>query len=257
MPSFGQFFGFEEDHRIPEGWLSWQHLTYTSILVIAVILFSVRLGMQYKNRTDREKKKPLRIASIMMIVMEITKIILISVRNGDPWAFRSMLPLFICSIILFTLPIAAFGEGRISGAATSFTLVFGMLCCIAGTYLAANYYQNSPIFSFDPMVSNVTHCIAGFSAVYIGVSGLAKREPGDYWHMSAILGIFEAMALTVNQLQIESDYESNYMFFTDPSGTPFSLCMDLVGEIQPLYTAFVGALYFGYLFLFLIFWKKR
>ncbi len=257
MPSFGQFFGFEEDHRIPEGWLSWQHLTYTSILVIAVILIGLRLGMQYKDRTDREKKKPMRIASIVMIVAEISKVILISVRSRDPWTFRSMLPLFLCSIILFTLPLAAFGKGRISSAATSFTLVFGMLCCIAGTYLAANYYQSSPIFSFDPMVSNVTHCIADFSAVYIGSSGLAKREPGDYWLMSAILGIFEAMALTVNQLQIESDYESNYMFFTDPGGTPFSLCMDLVGEIQPLYTAFVGALYFGYLVLFLIIWKKR
>ena len=36
MPTIRQFFGFEEDPRTPEGWFSWQHLTYVTALVIAV-----------------------------------------------------------------------------------------------------------------------------------------------------------------------------------------------------------------------------
>ena len=255
MSKIRRFFGFDEDPRTPEGWLSWQHLTYVTLLVIAVVLLGARLGVRFRSLPEMQRRRPLRVAAVLMLAMELFKIILISVRNGDPWSFRSMLPLFLCSIIFFTLPIAAFGKGRLAAAAMNFTFVFGMLCCLAGTYLAANYYQHSPIFSFDPIASNIAHCIAGFSAVYIGASGLVKRRKGDLGIMAAMLGVFETMALAVDFLQRGSSYESNYMFFMDPSGTPFSICMDLVGGSQPLYTLFVAALYFVYLFLFLLLWK--
>lgn len=255
MPTIRQFFGFEEDPRTPEGWFSWQHLTYVTALVIAVILLGTTVGRHFHGLSFAQRRKPLRVAAILMLALEAFKIILISIRSGDPWSFRSMLPLFLCSIILFTLPIAAFGRGRLAAAAMNFTFVFGMLCCLAGTYLAANYYDHSPVFSFDPIISSMTHAISGFSAVYIGVSGLAKRQKGDLGVMAAMLGIFEAMALAADLIQLDSAYECNYMFFMRPDGTPFSICMNLVGGNQALYTLFVAALYFAYLFLFLLAWR--
>ncbi|MDO5436214.1 MAG: YwaF family protein [Clostridia bacterium] len=255
MITIGQFFGFEEDPRSPEGWFSPEQLIYVTVIVLISVLLAALIGKRYRSRSEREKKKPLRIAAAVMLTSEISKIVLITVRSSDPWIFRSNLPLFLCSIIFFTLPIAAFGKRRIAGAALSFTFAFGMLCCLAGTYLAANVYSNYPIFSFDSMASNLAHCIAGFSAVYIGTAGLAKREPGDLGIMAAILGIFEAAALTVDLLQTGTGYECNYMFFMRPDGTPFAICMDLVGGSLPLYAAFVAVLYFVYLFLFLIIWR--
>ena len=148
MPTIRQFFGFEEDPRTPEGWFSWQHLTYVTALVIAVILLGTTVGRHFRGLSFAQRRKPLRVAAVLMLALEAFKIILISIRSGDPWSFRSMLPLFLCSIILFTLPIAAFGRGRLAAAAMNFTFVFGMLCCLAGTYLAANYYDHSPVFRF-------------------------------------------------------------------------------------------------------------
>lgn len=145
---------------------------------IAVFL-ALRLGRKYRDKSIQEKRKPLRIAAIVMLTSEITKIILYCTQDGNAGIIRSNLPLFLCSIIFFTLPMAAFGKKRISDAAMNFTFVFGMLCCVVGTYLAANIYANNPIFCYSCLASNTAHCIAGFSAVYIGSSGLAKRKQGD------------------------------------------------------------------------------
>lgn len=255
MITFGQFMGFEEDTRVPEGWLSWQHLTYVTVVIAIAVFLALRLGRKYRDKSIQEKRKPLRIAAIVMLTSEITKIILYCIQDGNAGIIRSNLPLFLCSIIFFTLPMAAFGKKRISDAAMNFTFVFGMLCCVAGTYLAANIYANNPIFCYSCLASKTAHCIAGFSAVYIGSSGLAIRKQGDRWIMILILGVFEAAALIVDILQTGTNYECNYMFFTNPSGTPFSICMQLVHDSQPLYTAFVAALYFAYLFLFLLVWR--
>ncbi|MCQ2458248.1 MAG: YwaF family protein [Clostridia bacterium] len=256
MITLRQFFGFDTDPRVPEGWLSWQQLTYVTCIVLITVLLAVILGKRYRKRTEAEKRVPLRVAAVLMLASEIAKITIVCIRYNDPWQFRSMLPLFLCSIIFFSLPVAAFGKGRISRSAMCFTFVYGMLCCLAGTYLAANIYQNSPIFSYEPMASNFAHCVAGFAAVYIGVSGLVKREPGDLAIMSLMLGIFEALALTADLLQAGTGYEHNYMFFTRPDGTPFTVLMNLAGGIQPLYTVLVAAVYFVYLYLFLFIMKK-
>lgn len=255
MITFGQFMGFEADPREPEGWLSWQHLTYVTAIIAMTVLLALWLGKRNRGKSLQEKKKTLRIAAIVMLASEITKIIIYCIQDGSVGIVRSNLPLFLCSIIFFTLPMAAFGKKRISEAAMNFTFVFGMLCCTAGTYLAANIYSGSPILSYSCIASNTAHCIGGFSAIYIGASGLAKMHRGDRWIMTLILGAFEAIALIVDILQTGSNYECNYMFFTNPSGTPFTICMDLVHGIQPLYTAFVAALYFAYLFLFILVWS--
>lgn len=255
MVTFGQFMGFEEDFREPEGWFSWQHLTYVSVIIAVAVLLALCLGRRYRDKSIQKKKKPLRIAAIVMLISEITKIILYCVQDGNVGIVRSNLPLFLCSIIFFTLPMAAFGKKWISYGAMNFTFAFGMLCCLAGTYLAGNIYANNPIFCYSCIASNIAHCIAGFSAIYIGSSGLAKLHRGDQRIMALILGTFEAVALIVDILQTGTDYENNYMFFMRPDGTPFSICMDLVHDIQPLYTAFVAALYFAYLFLFILVWR--
>lgn len=255
MITIGQFMGFEEDFREPEGWLSWQHLTYVTVIIAIAVLWGLWLGKRNRGKSIQEKKRPLRIAAVVMLVSEITKITIFCIQDGDFGIVRSNLPLFLCSIIFFTLPMAAFGKKRISDGAMNFTFVFGMLCCIAGTYLAGNIYANSPIFSYSCIASNTAHCIGGFAAVYIGSAGLAKLHRGDRWIMTLILGVFEAVALIVDILQTETSYQSNYMFFMKPDGTPFSICLDLVHGIQPLYTAFVAALYFAYLFLFILVWR--
>ncbi len=75
------------------------------------------------------------------------------------WLYN--LPLFLCSIQLIALPLAAFSKGRVKDASLDFVSIFGVLGMILGTYGAGNNYSAYPVLSFDNVVSGVTHAISG------------------------------------------------------------------------------------------------
>lgn len=243
------FFGFASDQRVAEGWLSWQHILFVTIAIGIATALGIYFGRKNRTKTTEEKVKVLKVAALLIVGFELFKIGIICWRNHNIMEIRSNLPLFLCSIMLFALPIAAFSKGRLQEAALDFSFSFGFLCAIAGTYLAGNIFSG-PILKFDPIVSVTTHCISGFSAVYIGVSGLVRMKKENLWISAMILIVFELLALGVDILQVKSDYMDNYMFFMRPDGTPFSILMGLAKNVQWVYTLLVGLIYFVYLAAF-------
>ena len=246
-----RYFGFGPDLYEAEGWFSWQHIVFVSVFVAVTIFLALFLAHINKDKDRKAQLKVLKIAAIVMISAELIKIILIEWQGiinsnyQDFGRFRSVLPLFLCSILLISLPVAAFAKGRIQEAALDFTMVFGYIACLAGTYLAGNIFQ-SPILSFHVNVSTFTHCISGFSAIYITATRLAKMEKRNIWIVALILLAFETLALVVDLLQKNSDYESNYMFLVRDSGTPFSIVTTMSGGNQVVYTILVMLIYFSY-----------
>ena len=53
--SIKEFLGFGGYQRPAEGYLSWQHLTFVTALVVTMIISAVVLGRQYKGRSAAEK----------------------------------------------------------------------------------------------------------------------------------------------------------------------------------------------------------
>ncbi len=241
-----QYFGFEQDPRTPEGFLSPQHLLYVTLMIALAVFLAVFLGRKNRNREEKSKLRVLKTAAVLMVSFELLKIVLISVRNGDIWSIRGMLPLFLCSIHLITLPLASFSRGRLQKISQLFLFIYGGICCIGGTYLAANYFANSPVISFDPMVSVTTHCIAGFGSVYVAVSGLVQWNAKRACLSLSLLVGFMLLAALANAWNSPTGYESNYMFLSHSAGTPFEICNTIVGGNQLLYSLFVAFLYIAW-----------
>ena len=251
MITIAQYFGFEADPRQAEGFLSWQHLLYVTLMIALAVFLAVFFGKRNRNRDEKSKLKVLKVAAIMMVGFEIFKIVLISIRNSDPWNIRGMLPLFLCSIHLITMPLAAFTRGKLQKLSQVFLFIYGGICCIGGTYLAANYFGNSPVLSFDPMVSVTTHCISGFASVYVAVSGLVKWNTKRALLSISLLVGFILLALAANKWNEPTGYESNYMFLSNSAGTPFEICNTIVGGNQVLYSLFVAFLYIAWGLMFI------
>ncbi|MCR5564307.1 MAG: YwaF family protein [Gammaproteobacteria bacterium] len=248
--NIGRYFGFGPSLYEAEGWFSWQHLVFVTIAIIITTLLAVLCYKKNKDKPREKQFKVLKVAAIVMITAEVVKIILHMFELHDFWAFRGVLPLYLCSILLISLPVAGFGKGRIQEAALDFTMIFGYIACIAGTYLAGNIFT-SPILSFHVNVSVFTHCISGFAAIYITLTKLAKMEIKNIWIVGIILLTFELIALVVDIIQEPTDYQSNYMFLMRDSGTPFFIITNMVNGIQVLYTIVVMLLYFIYMALFI------
>lgn len=240
-----EFFGFGGYGRTPEGYLSWQHLVFVTSLMAVMTALAVVFGKQNRHTNQQNKNRVLMIAAILIDALELFKIVLVCFRGQDPWAWRHDLPLFLCSIQLITIPLAAFSKGRIREAALDFVMIFGLLGAVLGTYGAGQNYGCYPVLSFDNVVSGLTHSISGFAALYIMISGMASMEKKDVPVTFAILLSFSIAAYVTN---IAIDY--NYMFLMRGDGTPYDILYNLVGGHPVLYPVCVVGLFLVYISAF-------
>ena len=240
-----EFFGFGGYERPAEGFMSWQHLTFVSSLMIIMVLLAIFFGMRNKNKLVEEKNKVLIWSALLIDGFELLKIVIFCIRGKDPMAWLYELPLFLCSIQLITIPLAAFSKGRVKEAALDFVFIFGLLGAVLGTYGAGNNYSCYPVLSFDNVISGITHSISGFSSLYIVISGLTSMKKRNIPITFGILFFFVISALIANHLL---DY--NYMFLVRGDGTPYDIFYNLVNGHKILYPMIVIGLFILYIIVF-------
>jgi len=237
-----EFFGFGGYTRPAEGYFSWQHLTFVTFLMVVMTVMAVWLGLRNKNRSFQTKNRVLMGAAILIDSFELFKIVLVCIRGSDPMGWLYDLPLFLCSIQLITIPLAAFAKGRIKDAAMDFVCIFGILGAVFGTYFAGNNYGSYPVLSFDNVVSGITHSISGFVSLYILITGMTRMEKKNIPITFAILLGFCVAAYIANILL---DY--NYMFLMRGDGTPYDILFNWVSGNKVLYPLGVVALFLIYI----------
>ena len=240
-----EFFGFGGYQRTPEGYMSWQHLVFVGSMLAAMTLLAIVLGVMNNGKDNKKKNRVLIWAAILIDSFEIFKIIILCIRGGDASHILYDLPLFLCSIQLITIPLAAFSSGRVREAALDFVFIFGLLGAVLGTIGAGQNYGCYPVLSIDNVVSAITHCISGFSSLYIAISGMASMKKQNIPITFAILGGFCVAAYTVNVI---IDY--NYMFLMRGDGTPYDIIFNLVNGNPVIYPITVVALFLIYIAVF-------
>ena len=160
-----EFFGIGGYERTPEGAYSWQHLTFVSFLIISMLVGSILAGLLLRKSELKVKNRVLIICAVSINSVELVKIVAALVNSDDPWkTVLHLLPLFLCSIQLITIPLAAFTRGRMKEACLDFVFIFGLLGAILGTVGAAQNYNAYPVLSIDNVASGITHTISGFAS---------------------------------------------------------------------------------------------
>lgn len=237
--------------REPEGAWSWQHLTFVFSLIAIMIFLGVVIGKKNKDKSVTEKNKVLIASAILINVFEIIKIIVLCIRCQNPWHWLYVLPLFLCSIQLIAIPLAAFSKGKVREAALDFVFSFGILGAVFGTIGAAQNYNAYPVISMDNVFSGITHSISGFASLYIGFSGMVCMKKKNMVITIFIVLITSALAYLAN---IILDY--NYMFLMRDDGTPYSIFYNLVNGNKVLYPLIVVGIFVVYIILFYYVYEK-
>ena len=240
-----EFFGIDGYQRTPEGYMSWQHLVFVSTLMAIMIGLAIWLGLRNRQKTEKTKNKVLIVSAILIDGFELFKIILCCCRSGEIDSILHMLPLFLCSIQLITIPLAAFSRGRLKEASLDFVFIFGILGAVLGTYGAGQNYNAYPVLSFDNVVSGITHAISGFASLYIVISGMESMKKQNIVITFVILLGFCIVAYIANVL-----IPYNYMFLMAGDGTPYDIFYNLVNGNKVLYPIIVVALFLIYITAF-------
>ena len=240
----GGFFG-KPDYGTPEGAYSWQHLLFVSILLILMVGLAILLGLKNKNKNDVIKNKVLIWAAFLIDGFELFKIAFNLGSSPDGSSWKRDLPLFLCSIQLIAIPLAAFSKGRLKEASLDFVFIFGLLGGVLGTVGAAQNYNAYPVLSFPNVVSGITHSLSGFASLYIVISGMDSMKKKNLPFVLLILTVFCVLAYIAN---ITLDY--NYMFLMYHDNTPYQFFYDLVGGNPIIYPLLVVGFFYLYIWAF-------
>lgn len=251
-----EFFGVGGYKREPEGYFSWQHLVFVTSLVLIMIGLAIYFGLKNKNKDDKTKNKVLIWAALLINGFELFKILVFCLNDKSAEPILYNLPLFLCSIQLITIPLAAFSKGRAKEASLDFVSIFGLLGALLGTYFAGNNYAAYPVLSFTNVVSGITHCISGFAALYIIISGMCSMKKNNIWITFTILIVFCILAYIAN-----ISFGANYMFLMQGDGTPYDIVYNLVNGNKVLYPLIVVLLFLiyitGFYYVFFLINKKK
>lgn len=237
-----EFLGIGGYTRPAEGFLSWQHLLFVGILLGAMVLLAVWLGKRNRLASSVQKNRVLIGTAILIDSLEIFKIVMLCYRDGSAEPILRTLPLFLCSIQLIAIPLAAFSKGRVREASLDFVCIFGILGAVLGTIGAGQNYNAYPVFSLDNVVSGLTHTISGFASLYIMIAGLASMKKENIGITFGILLTFCVAAYIAN---VTIPY--NYMFLMAGDGTPYDILYNLVGGHKVFYPVSVVALFLVYI----------
>ena len=195
-------------------------------------------------------------SAILIDSIELIKIVALCVRAGSLEPLSRCLPLFLCSIALIAIPLAAFTKGKIREASLDFVGIFGILGAVFGTIGAAQNYGCYPVMSLDNVASGLTHTISGFASLYILITGMGKMEKKNIGTTFGILFFFCIAAYIAN---VTIDY--NYMFLMAGDGTPYDILYNLVNGNKVLYPLGVVLLFVLYIIVFYglhhVFAKKK
>ena len=129
-----EFLGIGGYQRTPEGFLSWQHLTFVTSLMIIMVALAWWLGKKNRHSEMAAKNKVLVVAAWMIFSIDLFEIIFICFRDNNPWGWIYNLPLFLCSMQMFAIPMAAFCKGKLRDAALDFVFIFGILGAVVEIY---------------------------------------------------------------------------------------------------------------------------
>ncbi|MBQ3203264.1 MAG: YwaF family protein [Clostridia bacterium] len=246
-----EFFGIGGYTRTPEGAYSWQHLTFVGLLLALMVVLAVWLGCRNRRWNVRTQNRVMIWAAILIDGLELIKIALSCYTKqvaGEPWyeGILYNLPLFLCSIQLIVIPLAAFTKGRLREISADFVALFGLLGAVLGTVGAAQNYNAYPVLGFDNVVSGLTHTISGFASLYVMIAGLATFKRSNVPGCVGLLLGFCGAAFAVNTWVIPR----NYMFLTGHDGTPYQIVYDLVGGSPLWYPLSVVGLFVVYMAAF-------
>ena len=251
-----EFFGIGGFTREPSGAFSFEHLLIVSIFIALMIGLAVGFGIWARKKEYKTKNRVVVIAAISILSFEALKIIINCIDSDN--IVKTLLwnlPLFLCSIQLIAIPVAAFCKGRLKEGALDFVVIFGILGALVGPLGAAQDYSAYPAVSFHNLVSATTHSISGFTSLFIMISGMVSMKRKNIWITHAILGVFAVLAYTVNALTGlaygDSIYDGcNYMFLMADDGTPYTIVTAMTGGNKVLYPIAVILLLVVYMAVF-------
>ena len=205
-----------------------EHLIFIGLVYVLAFVISYLL-----RKTKREKIDIfLKIFSIWMVIHEVSKICWESyydITTGAGFNWGGLLPLYTCSLFIYTLLAAAWCKGKAKEYALSFITTVGLLYGAVGVVYCngLNFY---PFWTFGAFYSLFFHASMFAVGVFLLVTGYKELEWRDVLRSFIPILLLAVIAVPVNYVFNDSlKIGADYMLLYSGGGVP--IYQDLSGQL--------------------------
>ena len=233
---------FDYKHNI-SGFESDLFKTEHIVFIIAVYIITFALSCFLRN-TGRERiTTALKVLSIAMVIHEVTKIAWESyydITTGQGFNWGGLLPIYTCSLFIYTLLGAAWGRGKTKEYCLAFITTVGLLYGAVGVIYCngLNFY---PFWTFGAFYSLFFHMTMFFTGVFLLIAGYKELEWKDALRAFVPILLLALAAIPVNYyLNVKCGSNADYMLIYSGSGVPiYEDIAAKLGEkgLRAIYTA--------------------
>lgn len=189
------------------------HIIYIILGVILAILIGI-----FSRKINKDKLTLfLKILSIFVLCFEIVKITWESyydIKTGQGFNKAGILPVYTCSLFIYTLLLSSFTKGKVREYSLSFLSTICLLSGFIGMIYCngLNWY---PFWTFGAFYSLFFHLAMFLVGVLLITSGYVKLEWRDIYR-----GWIPMLFLAFIAFPINYEYGGDYMLLYEAGGVP-------------------------------------
>ena len=205
---------------------------------IIVILLSYFLSKKLRDKDEQTKLIPIKIISIVLLVLELCKQVLSIIRGYDLYH----IPLHFCSLFLYFLPIAAFYKGKykeyfrtlaavVSACLYLFMCVYPLLIYSDEAIMDIKNFFTGNVSSFFQLHAVLFHNIALLPFLFFAFEDICKHDTKRDIKIIIIgFAIYSVVSATIGNI-----FDINFNNFVH-SNAPFleNLRLSLVDKLHTL-----------------------
>ncbi len=192
------------------------HFVMSAVVLAMVIVFAILLKKKY---SEKSYKKILTIIWICLVSFEVIKI-LWETFGGREVRFEiyGNLPLYPCSIIMYSLPFAIWGKGIAKKCACGYVCTLGVLGAMVNFFYPVTVLPNYSAISFAGFHTMLYHGAMLFCALSMLLTGYHSYKCTKWYEL--IYPSVPSLIVSIPAVIIDYVLEVDYMWFR---GTSFFL----------------------------------
>ena len=187
------------------------------VAMIVLTLLIITLLIVFRNAKTESVDKFLKILSIIVPVLETVKIVWESyfdIKMGHGFNWTGLLPLYTCSLFIYTLPLAAWTKGKVKEVAVCWLGTIGVFGGLTNFYLT-QILHTYPFWTFATFMSLYFHFMMVFTGLLIVVTKYKKFTFIDVIKAWIPLAIFSVLVIPVCY-----GLKADYMLYYYGNGAP-------------------------------------
>ena len=243
--NFFDYKGFIEGYK-GEDFFGLTHIIFMVIATLSIVLICILCRNLKKEKMDIY----LKVLSILIPVLEIIKIsweTYWDIKFGYGFNKTGLLPLYTCSMFIYTLPLAAWCKGKVQDCAICWLATIGIFGGLTNFYLT-QILHTYPFFTYASFMSLLFHFLMVLTGLLIVVSRYKKFTWIDGVKGWIPLAIFSIIVIPVDYI-----LKADYMLYYYGNGAP--ILPDLANALGDMGLRFIFTIimFFGYLLIAYLF----